>query len=140
LEEIVEEIVSIIALEKFNEFPELDSIQRVSMSVQPKGLRIRAKLESAATQRTAKSTTKVNKPKFQFHVNTDLQKQLPITTQQSSYSSIVMNQSTQKKQLMIVRPDREAEAEEKQEEREARMEEKRLDAQREMFSYEYKQE
>jgi hypothetical protein len=97
-----------IALEKLNEFPEFDSIQRVSMSVQSKGLGIRAMLESAVTQRTAKSNTKVTRPIFQFHVNTELQKQLPITTQKPSYSSIVKNQSTQKKQLTIVSPQQKA--------------------------------
>jgi hypothetical protein len=72
-----------LALEKFHEFPEFDS-----MSVQSKGLRIREMLESAAIQRKTKSNTKVKQPTFQFHVNKELQQQLPISTQKS-YSSMV---------------------------------------------------
>jgi hypothetical protein len=43
-------------------------------------------LESVAIQRTTKSNTKIKQPKFQFHVNKELQQQLPIPTQKS-YSS-----------------------------------------------------
>jgi hypothetical protein len=82
------------------------SVRAGTRPVQSKGLRIRAMLESAANQRTNKPTTK-DRPKFQkfqFHVNTELQKQLPITTQKSSYSSIVTNQSTEKKQPQLKAP------------------------------------
>jgi hypothetical protein len=92
-----------LALEKFHEFPEFDSIQRVSQSVHSKGLRIREMLESAAAQKTSSTTKKIKQPKFQFHVNKELQRQLPIATHKS-YSSIVTNKDTQKKQLTIVQP------------------------------------
>jgi len=90
-----------LALEQFHEFPEFDSIQRVSQSVHSKGLRIREMLESAAAQKTSSTTKKIKQPKFQFHVNKELQRQLPIATHKS-YSSIVTNKETQKKQLTIV--------------------------------------
>jgi hypothetical protein len=87
-----------LALERFREFPEFDSIQRVSQSVDSKGLRIRKMLESAATHRSTKTQKKI-----QFHVNKELQQQLPISTHKS-YSSITTQQIAQEKQLMIVQP------------------------------------
>jgi hypothetical protein len=60
-------------------------------------------IESAAVQRTTKSTTIRKQPKFQSHVSKELYQQLPISTQKL-YSSMVTKQSTQKKQLMIVQP------------------------------------
>ena len=95
-----------IALEKFNEFPEFDSIQRISQSVHSKGLRIREMLEAAASQRTKGTPKKIQQPQpqFQFHVNKELQQQLPITAQKS-YSSILTQQlSPTKKHLTIVQP------------------------------------
>jgi hypothetical protein len=90
-----------IALERFQEYPEFDSIQRVSQSVQLKGLRIREMLEAAAAQRTV-STPKQQQQKFQFHVNKELQKQLQITSNKT-YSAVTQ-QTTQKKKLTIVQP------------------------------------
>jgi len=92
-----------IALERFHEFPEFDSIQRVSQSVHSRGLRIREMLETAASQRTTSTTKKPKQQKFQFHVNKELQQQLPISTHKS-YSSITKQQVEQKKQLTIVQP------------------------------------
>jgi len=89
-----------IALEKFQEYPEFDSIQRVSQSVQSKGLRIREMLEAAAAQRTVSTPKKQQQPKFQFHVNKELQKQLQISNTKT-YSPAT-KQTPQKKQLMIV--------------------------------------
>jgi hypothetical protein len=89
-----------IALEKFQEYPEFDSIQRVSQSVQSKGLRIREMLEAAAAQRTERTPKKAPQPKFQFHVNKELQKQLQISTNKT-YSTAT-KATSQKKQLMIV--------------------------------------
>jgi hypothetical protein len=89
-----------LALEKFQEFPEFDSIQRVSQSVQTKGLRIREMLETAAAQRTKSTPQKAKQPKFQFHVNKELQKQLHISTNKT-YGA-VMQQTPQRKKLMIV--------------------------------------
>ena len=89
-----------IALEKFQEYPEFDSIQRVSQSVQSKGLRIREMLEAAAAQRTERTPKKAPQPKFQFHVNKELQKQLKISTNKT-YSTAT-KATSQKKQLMIV--------------------------------------
>jgi hypothetical protein len=86
-----------IALEKFQEFPEFDSIQRVSQSVQSKGQRIRQMLEEATTQRTKSTPTKQLQPKFQFHVNKNLQQQLPITTHKT-YSTIASQHTTPTKQ------------------------------------------
>jgi hypothetical protein len=91
-----------IALERFQEYPEFDSIQRVSQSVQSKGLRIRGMLEAAAAQRTKSTPMKAKQPKFQFHVNKELQKQLQITTNKT-YSAVTQ-QTTQKKKLTIVQP------------------------------------
>jgi hypothetical protein len=92
-----------LALKQFHEFPEFDSIQRVSQSVHSKGLRIREMLETAATQRTTSTPKKIKQPRFQFHVNKELQQQLPISTHKS-YSSITTQQIAQKKQLTIVQP------------------------------------
>jgi hypothetical protein len=90
-----------LALDRFQEYPEFDSIQRTSQSVQTKGLRIREMLEAAATHK--KSTPKKNKqPKFQFHVNKELQTQLKISTTKS-YSTVTQ-QTPQEKQLTIVQP------------------------------------
>jgi hypothetical protein len=89
-----------IALDKFQEYPEFDSIQRVSQSVQSKGLRIREMLEAAAAQRTERTPKKAPQPKFQFHVNKELQKQLKISTNKT-YSTAT-KATSQKKQLMIV--------------------------------------
>jgi hypothetical protein len=89
-----------IALERFQEYPEFDSIQRVSQSVQSKGLRIREMLEAAAAQRTTTTPKKIKQPKFQFHVNKELQKQLKISTNKS-YSTAAQ-QTPQEKQLTIV--------------------------------------
>jgi hypothetical protein len=89
-----------IALERFQEYPEFDSIQRVSQSVQSKGLRIRGMLEAAAAQRTTSTPKKTKQPKFQFHVNKELQKQLQITSNKT-YSAATQ-QTTQKKKLTIV--------------------------------------
>jgi hypothetical protein len=89
-----------LALDKFQEYPEFDSIQRVSQSVQSKGLRIREMLEAAAAQRTASTPKKTTQPKFQFHVNKELQKQLQISTTKT-YSTAT-KQTPQKKQLLIV--------------------------------------
>jgi hypothetical protein len=89
-----------IALARFQEYPEFDSIQRVSQSVQSKGLRIREMLEAAAAQRTVSTPKKQQQPKFQFHVNKELQKQLQITSNKTY--SMATQQTTQKKQLMIV--------------------------------------
>jgi hypothetical protein len=58
-----------IALDKFHEFPEFDSIQRVSQSVQSKGVLIRKMLQKAAAQRTTNTPKQPKQPKFQFHVN-----------------------------------------------------------------------
>jgi hypothetical protein len=88
------------ALERFQEYPEFDSIQRVSQSVQSKGLRIREMLEAAAAQRTVSTPKKQQQPKFQFHVNKELQKQLQIPTTKTY--SMATKQTPQKKQLMIV--------------------------------------
>ena len=82
-----------IALERFQEFPEFDSIQRVSQSVHSKGLRLREMLETAAAQRTTSTPKKAIKQRFQFHVPQELQQQLPLTANQS-YSNVA-----QKKQL-----------------------------------------
>ena len=58
-------------------------------------------LEAAATHK--KSTPKKNKqPKFQFHVNKELQTQLKISTTKS-YSTVTQ-QTPQEKQLTIVQP------------------------------------
>jgi hypothetical protein len=89
-----------IALARFQEYPEFDSIQRVSQSVQSKGLRIREMLEAAAAQRTVSTPKKQQQTKFQFHVNNELQKQLQISTPKT-YSTVT-EQTPQKKQLMIV--------------------------------------
>jgi hypothetical protein len=91
-----------IALERFQEYPEFDSIQRVSQSVQSKGLRIRGMLEAAAAQRTKSTPKKAKQPKFQFHVNKELQKQLQITSNRT-YSAATQ-QTPQKKKLTIVQP------------------------------------
>jgi hypothetical protein len=53
-----------IALDKFKEFPEFDSIQRVSQSVQSKGQRIRQMLETATTQQTKGTLKKQLQQKF----------------------------------------------------------------------------
>jgi len=90
-----------IALERFQEYPEFESIQRVSQSVQSKGLRIREMLEAAAAQRTASTPKKTKQPKFQFHVNKELQKQLKISNIKS-YSSATKQTPIQEKQLTIV--------------------------------------
>jgi DNA-directed RNA polymerase subunit F len=86
-----------IALDKFKEFPEFDSIQRVSQSVQSKGQRIRQMLEIATTKRTKSTPKKQLQPKFQFHVNKDLQQQLPITTNKT-YSTITSQHTPSKQQ------------------------------------------
>jgi hypothetical protein len=91
-----------IALDKFHEFPELDSLQRVSMSVQSKGLRIGEMLEMASAQRTKSTTRNQNQPKFQFHVNKELQQQLPIATQRS-YSNAT-SQNTEPKNHITITP------------------------------------
>jgi hypothetical protein len=91
-----------LALHRFQEFPEFDSIQRVSQSVQSKGLRIREMLEAAAAQRTTTTPKKIKQPKFQFHVNKELQKQLKIPNNKSY--SIAAQQTPQEKQLTIVQP------------------------------------
>jgi hypothetical protein len=93
-----------IALDKFQEFPEFDSIQRVSQSVQSKGQRIRAMLETASAQKTKHTPRKQQQPKFQFHVNKDMQKQLPITTQRT-YSKVAARTTPTKKQITITQPD-----------------------------------
>jgi predicted HTH domain antitoxin len=62
-----------LALEKFQEFPEFDSIQRVSQLVYSKGLQIREMLETAASQRMTNTPKKIKQPKFLFHVEKDLQ-------------------------------------------------------------------
>jgi hypothetical protein len=89
-----------IALERFQEYPEFDSIQRVSQSVQSKGLRIREMLEAAAAQRTTTTPKKIKQPKFQFHVNKEIQKQLKISNNKS-YSTAAQ-QTPQEKHLKIV--------------------------------------
>ena len=91
-----------LAVQRYHEFPEFDSIQRVSQSVHSKALRIRDMLETEATQRTTSTPKKIIHPTFQFHVAKDLQKQLPIATQRS-YSSIAAQQVIQKQQLSIAR-------------------------------------
>jgi hypothetical protein len=92
-----------IALERFQEFPEFDSIQRVSQSVHSKGLRIREMLQKAATQRTTSTPKQPKQPRFQFHVNKELQQQLQIPTQKS-YCSTANPNTGQKKQLTIRQP------------------------------------
>jgi hypothetical protein len=92
-----------LALEKFQEFPEFDSIQRISQSVHSKGLRIREMLETAASQRRTNTPKKTDQPKFQFHVDKELQQQLPLSNNKT-YSSIATQQITQKKKLTIVQP------------------------------------
>ena len=89
-----------IALERFQEFPEFDTIQRVSQSVQLKGLRIREMLVAAAAQRTVSTPKKQQQPKFQFHVNKELQKQLQISNTKTY--SMATQQTPQTKQLVIV--------------------------------------
>jgi hypothetical protein len=53
-----------IALDKFYEFPEFDSIQRVSLSVQSKGQRIREMLDTASVQRNKSTPRKQQQTKF----------------------------------------------------------------------------
>jgi hypothetical protein len=55
------------------------------------------------TVSTLKRITDKKQPKFQFHVNKELQQQLPLSTHKL-YSSMVTKQSTQKKKLIIVQP------------------------------------
>ena len=92
-----------LALEKYNEYPEFDSIQRISSSVHSKGLRIRAMLEAAAGKRPIRTAKKIpQQQKFHFFdVPQELQKQ-PLPNQTPTYSNIVTNQNTTtKKQTMI---------------------------------------
>ena len=86
-----------IALARYHEFPEFDSIQRVSQSVHSKGLRLRAMLETAAAQRTTGTPKKAPQQKFHFHIDKELQTNLPITTQKS-----YINAATNQKKLTIV--------------------------------------
>ena len=88
-----------IALERFREFPEFDSIQRVSQSVHSKGLRLREMLETAAAQRTKATPKKANNQKFYFHKDKDLQNELAITTQRS-YSNVTAQQIVDKKRIV----------------------------------------
>ena len=90
-----------IALERFKEFPEFDSIQRVSQSVHSKGLRLREMLETAAAQRPTGTPKTANPQKFHFHKDKDLQNNLLITTQRS-YSNVTAQQATQKKQAAMI--------------------------------------
>jgi hypothetical protein len=59
-------------------------------------------LEAAAAQRTKSTPKKAQQPKFQFHVNKELQKHLQISTNKT-YSAATQ-QTSQKKKLMIVQP------------------------------------
>jgi len=59
-------------------------------------------LEAAAAQRTKSTPKKAQQPKFQFHVNKELQKHLQIATNKT-YSAATQ-QTSQKKKLMIVQP------------------------------------
>jgi hypothetical protein len=90
-----------IALDKYLKFPEFNSIQRVSQSVQLKGQRIRQMLETAASKRTKSTPQQQLQPRFQFHVNKDLQQQLPITTHKT-YSNITSQNVTPKQNTRII--------------------------------------
>jgi hypothetical protein len=71
--------------------------------VQSKGVLIREMLQKAAAQRTTNTPKQPKQPKFQFHVNKELQKQLHISTR-TSYSSMAAQNCGQKKQITIVQP------------------------------------